>query len=473
MLVDAPSPALSGRFAGAAVEQAVSRPAVLRTIERLTLIIFWLLIMEGSLRKWVAPQLANVLFFIRDPFVLAVYWVALRGGLFKQIDPLLKIGLVFAGIAPILALMQIANVGDSRIGAIVAYGWRQYFLYLPLPFVIARAFDRSSQWRFARHAFIAVVLTAPMVFAQFHSPAGSVLNRGSADDEALQFKSFDLIGEHIRPSGFFTTNVGVVQLIPSTLALLLGAWLTPARRRSIRLPMMVLAAGGIVTCLAFSGSRTAFVYTSLVFISCLLAGLLVRDGKTRMRALGTPAILIAAGVVLYPILFPDAFQAMTERVLSSDTFGQESGGLGIFGRALYETVDFMHLMGTAPVVGYGLGLGGNGHTFLGQAGEALLQGAYAESDWTRHIVDLGPAIGLLFILYRIGLTLEVFRRCVQATIRGRDPVPILLFGYIGIGVFYGQLTGHGIVGGFLWIYLGVTLASCKIAMESKVAEEPA
>jgi hypothetical protein len=184
-----------------------------------------------------------------------------------------------------------------------------------------------------------------------------------------------------------------------------------------------------------------------------------------MRALATPALLIGAGVVLYPIFFPEAFQAMAERVFASDTFGQQSGGYGIFGRALYETVDFVNLMGTAPLVGYGLGLGGNGHIFLGQAGDQLLQGAYAESDWTRHIVDLGPAVGLLFILYRIGLTIEVFRRCVQATIRARDPVPILLFGYIGIGVFYGQLTGHGIVGGFLWIFLGVTLASCRIAMD--------
>ena len=33
-----------------------------------------------------------------------------------------------------------------------------------------------------------------------------------------------------------------------------------------------------------------------------------------------------------------------------------------------------------PLVGYGLGLGGNGRTFLGSVGEELLKDAYAELD---------------------------------------------------------------------------------------------
>ena len=39
-------------------------------------------------------------------------------------------------------------------------------------------------------------------------------------------------------------------------------------------------------------------------------------------------------------------------------------------------------------------------------------------------------------------------------------------GYVGIGLFYGQLTCHGTAGGFLWLYLGVRLATCHVAMES-------
>ena len=37
-------------------------------------------------------------------------------------------------------------------------------------------------------------------------------------------------------------------------------------------------------------------------------------------------------------------------------------------------------MGHTPLVGYGLGQGGNGRTFLGSVGEELLKNAYAELD---------------------------------------------------------------------------------------------
>lgn len=467
MLVDAPV-LLADAAATPAIrsdaESEASRSSAARAIDRLTLVIFWLLIMEGALRKWVAPQFSHILFFVRDPFVLLVYWYALRGGSFRKASPFLAIGLGFAAIAPFLALIQIANVGDSRIGTVIAYGWRQYFLYLPLPFVIARNMSEKSLWRFARHVFVAVILTAPLMADQFHSPAGAVINRGTAEDVALQFKSFDLSGDHIRPSGFFTTNVGVANLVVVALALLLGAWLTPAARRQISMPMLLVTAAAIASCLALSGSRGAFAAIGLIMLSSLLAGLLVNDAGTRVRALLVPALLVGGGVVLYPILFPDAFQAMLDRVTSANTFGSD-GGYGILGRALYETVDFVGLMGHAPLAGYGLGLGGNGRTFLGDQGDILLQNVYAESDWTRHIVDLGPLLGALFILYRILLTIDLFRRAVGATTRARDPLPILLFGYVGIGVFYGQLTGHGTVGGFLWIFLGITLASCRIALE--------
>ncbi len=469
MLLDAASPALPS--AATAAENSDSRSAGLRAIETLTLVIFWLLIMEGVLRKWVAPNFSHELFFVRDPFVLLVYWFALRAGVFKKPDPFLVTGLIFAAIALPLALAQSMSIGDQRIGTVLVYGWRQYFLFLPLPFVIARTMSERALWRFARHTFIAIILTAPLMFLQFHSPADSVINRGAAEDESLQFKSFDLINGLIRPSGFFTTNLGVVNLETAALAVLLGVMFTTPARRRIKLPLLLLTAAAVATCLAFSGARGAFAAAALVLMSALVAGLLVRDAGTRLRAILIPTILLVGGAVLYPILFPDAFNAIVDRATAAADPGESGVGLyGFIRRGLYAAVDFMNLTGRAPILGYGLGLGGNGRSFLGQSGEDLLQGAYAESDWARHIVDLGPIVGVLFIIYRVALTIALIRRTVQAGFRGRDPLPLLLFGYVGIGVFFGQLTGHGTVGGFLWLYLGVTLASCRIALERRADE---
>ena len=443
--------------------QAAALPAVNRQIENLVLAIFWLLLAEGALRKWVAPEYSRILFFIRDPFVLLLYWKAWRMGAFRNAGPFLNIGLMFAGIALLLSFAQSVTFGDSRILAVVVYGWRQYFLYLPLPFVMAATLNRDSLQRFARHTFIAAILMAPLIFLQFHSPASAVINRGIADDENLQFQSFAFTGGGVRPSGPFTSTVGVVHLIPSTLALLLGVWLTTPRLRKISTPILLLAAAGTATCLAMSGSRAAFVHVGIVVLSSLILGMITRDVAVRSRALILPLVLLGAGAVLYPIVFPDALAAMLGRVSEAYSTESQASSLGIFGRALFEMIDFVDFLGRTPLLGFGFGMGGNGRTYLGSIDPELVGQVWAESDWSRHIVDFGPLFGVLFIVYRIAFTFSVGMQALRATRLSASPFPLLLFGYVGIGLFYGQLTGHGTVGGFLWLYLGLCMASCKSA----------
>ena len=43
-----------------------ARPAAGKRVVRLLFLFYWLLVVEGALRKWGLPQLEQVLFFIRD-----------------------------------------------------------------------------------------------------------------------------------------------------------------------------------------------------------------------------------------------------------------------------------------------------------------------------------------------------------------------------------------------------------------------
>ena len=56
----------------------------LRNIQRLIFLYFWLLIFEGSFRKWVLPQLSDVLLIIRDPVVIVIYLLAFRARVFPR-----------------------------------------------------------------------------------------------------------------------------------------------------------------------------------------------------------------------------------------------------------------------------------------------------------------------------------------------------------------------------------------------------
>ena len=63
---------------------------LLKNIKRLIWLYFFLLIFEGTLRKWVLPQFSDVLLVIRDPVALVIYYLALRARIFPRSDTNLR-----------------------------------------------------------------------------------------------------------------------------------------------------------------------------------------------------------------------------------------------------------------------------------------------------------------------------------------------------------------------------------------------
>ena len=47
-------------------------------IKRLIWLYFFLLIFEGTFRKWILPQFSDVLLVVRDPVVLAIYFLVIK-----------------------------------------------------------------------------------------------------------------------------------------------------------------------------------------------------------------------------------------------------------------------------------------------------------------------------------------------------------------------------------------------------------
>src|SRR5438105_4949608 len=112
--------------------------ATIRNIRRLIWIYFWLLLIEGALRKWVLPQLATPILIIRDPVVLLIYALAIQARLFPRngwVFSLVVIAFLSFGIS-FLALW--AYLSPSRIALVTAFGFRANFLHLPLIFLMPR-----------------------------------------------------------------------------------------------------------------------------------------------------------------------------------------------------------------------------------------------------------------------------------------------------------------------------------------------
>ena len=107
--------------------------ALRRRIVQLCFVIFWLLIFEGALRKWVLPAYASALFFVRDPFVLWVYLLALRGPRPLGWRPL-AVGCLVGAAFLYLALAQVLLGYSTPV--VAAYGMHTYFLFFPLAWVM-------------------------------------------------------------------------------------------------------------------------------------------------------------------------------------------------------------------------------------------------------------------------------------------------------------------------------------------------
>ncbi len=449
-----------------------------RHLVGVVLVLYLLLIFEGALRKWLLPEYSQMLFFVRDPVLLYAYVLATRHGLWPQRSAWLRLAWAMAAIGLLLLLMQVAagSSHDNR-WLLGAYGWRSYFLALPLAWLVGAQFVASDLWRLLRVTLWLTLPVAALVTLQFFSPMDAAVNVGSASDTDLQFRGVGLNAERTRPMGLFASGAGQQQFVATAFALLLAACITPAAQRRAHPLLLLLSAAALLTCLALSGSRGTVLQCALSASFALGLAVLGRGTAVKTRALAWPLALGLAAVLLVPLIFPAGFAAFIERWTSASQ--AESGFTGgVFGRALFGLVDFTRLIDAVPALGYGLGYGGNASITLGAQLDGVMPGKLAETDFARHMVDLGPVFGLGYIAFRVALTLWLARRVWRATRQSANALPLLLFSYAGYVLLLGQITGQGTINFYGWLFVGLCIAatrapSPRAATASRRARSPA
>src|SRR5580658_8000736 len=93
-------------------------------------IILWLA--EGGLRRWFLPGLAQPLLLIRDPVVIAIYYLAFSSKLFPSN--------FFISSGALLAILTFINAMCLGHGSlfVALYGVRCDFLHVPLIFIMGK-----------------------------------------------------------------------------------------------------------------------------------------------------------------------------------------------------------------------------------------------------------------------------------------------------------------------------------------------
>ena len=432
-----------------------------RQVVGLVTIFYLLLIFEGALRKWLLTSYGQPLFFIRDPVVLAIYALAFRHGFYTRRNFLASAAISFGALGLLLIVVQAMGVA-ATIGKwplLAAYGWRNYFLYIPLPFVIGETLKAPDLERIGKITFLLAIPIAALVLLQFRSPLDAPINVGFGASAAAQFRGLAVDENHTRPMGTFTSDVGQKEFVVTSLALLLALWIAPAARRYLKFWQMMLATGALLTCLAVSGSRGAMLASALVVMAAVLSVTVVRGSRVSLRTVLVPAILVLVAAALYPVLFPEGYSTFMNRWSEAQAAETQMFAGGIVGRSLYGMYDFIGFLKDAPLTGYGLGLAGNASLTLGVTIPGM--SGWAEADWSRHIVDLGPIVGVMFIAYRVALVIWLARVSVLGARDTGTQLPIILFSCCFFELLCGQITGHGTINGYVWLFMGLTLVAAK------------
>jgi uncharacterized membrane protein YgcG len=432
-----------------------------RVLVRLILAVYWLLIFEGALRKWVFPQFSWAIFFIRDPLVVAIYLYAFSKRMQLRRSALLACGVAFAAITLPLILLQAACLGRHFSLLVAVYGWRNYFLYIPLAFCIAQYFDEKDIASLIRSTLLLSMPMAVLVYFQFLSPGSAPINQGFGSGDEDVFKNSEVALGIVRTFGTFTSSMGETLFVASIISMVLAVWLMPEEQRPLKGMWLLAVTASSLVCLGLSGSRTAFVWSGIAFVSAMGASIVVGPKRLKIGVLLTPIVLLVVAAVFIPIALPKASEAFMLRWREADRIETTHYGAGgIFSRALFSLLSFRLLLTDTPLQGYQMGVSGNGAGKVMQSVVSLTpeEEAAGEYDWARHILELGTIMGPLFIVFRIFLCCWILREAISATRRSGSSLPMIWFVLPGVLLFYGLITGNGTANGYAWLLAGWSMA---------------
>lgn len=419
-----------------------------RLIRGLIWTYFWLLLVEGALRKWILPGLSNPLLVIRDPVALLIYFFSLRARVFPKDNwtvALIVIGLIttattFIRLMPYFPLKPIVLVAG--------YGIHANFFHLPLIFIMAEVLSFEDIKRFGWWILLLMIPMTALMVAQFRAAPDAFLNRTAGGEGEMMMSA---LGK-VRTAGPFSFVIGVVAYFSLATAFFLWGILNP---RVYKMWLLWAAGAALGVGTAVSGSRSVVVACVLVFASLAILFFVRRDSVNRIASILVSVVILALVISRLPV-FREGLNVITTRFNEVSEATEQGVAVGLIARVWNGVSDTGYVIKIAPLFGYGVGIGTN-------AGANILTGhaafLFTEGEWSRVLLESGPIVGLAYIIWRIALAWKIFVRSLRS-MRFGNILPFLIFTSAGFPLVLGQF-GQPTILGFTVFAIGLTLAALK------------
>jgi hypothetical protein len=418
----------------------------IRHIRQLIWLYFWLLLIEGALRKWVVPSLSNPILIIRDPVVLLIYVLALKARVFPRNAWVWSLGII--GILSFLVSFIVLwpYIPPSRIVLVSGFGFRADFLHLPLIFLMPQVLRAEDVKRLGWWTLVLMVPMSLLMVAQFRAAPDAFLNRTASGEGEMMTAA---LGK-VRTAATFSFVIGVVAYFSLATGFLIWA----ALKRGVYRNWLLFAAGfALLIGTSVSGSRSVVGACAVVGASLLVVFFLRPSAINRFGQTLVITIVLAFVVTKMPV-FKEGLNVLTTRFADVAEAEEKSVAAGLTQRVFDTFSEGFYVFTKAPFLGYGLGIGTNaGAKFLTGQTVFLL----AEGEWARIILESGPVLGLAYLLWRCGVVVRIGLLCLKS-VKQNNVLPLLLFSSGFLPLISGQF-GQPTILGFAVFTTGLALAA--------------
>lgn len=406
-----------------------------------------LLVFEGALRKWALPGSQAALYLAKDVLFLGAYvGFALTKGFAAPVSRA-RFYIVLLGMSAAYGLVEMLNPALPSL-AVAAVGWRAYFFYIPLLFMVPHLYaSQDGLYRgLHRYALLALPVAALGLF-QFYSPMDSALNKevdfGSGDAPTVQ--SFG-DNERVRVAGSFSFVTGYSSYL-TAVALLVGALLAG---RGWRFRGNVTLYSGLILIVAamFATGSRAPVYSLIGSIAAYTIFAAVNKDLSTSAAVRAciGAAVLAAGVWNF---LPETATAFHQRAAHSDDALE---------RMVSPLIEPFMILQEAGLAGYGIGAAHQSATFLVGADYSWwTKGLATESESSKVMLELGILGFFLVFLFRIAIAFAAFRAAFNLKSREGRSLALVLALFLGIQVF-GAVIFNPTMNVLYWFAVGMLFA---------------
>lgn len=407
--------------------------------------VFFIVVFEGALRKWVLPGASDIIYFLKDFVLLGAY---LRFFVFspKERKFALKLSTIniLLTIAAAWCLFQAFNpsLGSVLTGIL---GLKFYLLYAPMMWLLPNLFDSEEELQnFLKWHLFLMIPIGLLGVVQYFSPATSWINvyAPGAVKEVATFGT--LTSRAVRVTGTFSYVNSYQGYLIVIFALLLPMFSLKQTRwwRMATITEMIL----VVTNMLMNGSRTPVIAGILITIGYIIGRLIISPNSAILWiSRFFPAASV--GIVVIGLAFSSAVEKFWNRV---------SGTKDLTERIQGNFVSPLQVFQFKELDGYGTGATHPGVSALRNIlqlppGDPLP--GYFEQEMGKVLVELGPIGFMLWYGLRASMILALALESWK--LKRSFLSQLALVGcLVHLFLFPGQLVAHHTFSFYYWFMGG-------------------